>query len=90
MKCTRLSKLCINVDSLENSVLVTITAASCVSEKGFKLDSLNFLIETKETLGVICELKGKNLPVSGQEVTPVKTYLLVVSDRGYRASQDHF
>lgn len=39
------------VDSLENFELVTITTASCVSEKGFKLDSLNFLIETKKTLG---------------------------------------
>lgn len=37
--------------TLENFELVTVTTASCVSEKGFKLGNLNFLIETKETLG---------------------------------------
>lgn len=47
MKCTQFSKLCINLDSLENFVLVKIIVASCVGENGFKLDSL----EAKETFG---------------------------------------
>lgn len=46
---TQFSKLCINLDSLGNFVFVKIIVASHVSENGFKLDRLDFLIETKKT-----------------------------------------
>lgn len=51
VKCIHFTKVCIGMLTLENFELVTVTTASCVSEKGFKLGNLNFLIETKETLG---------------------------------------
>lgn len=71
-------------------MLLTIIAASYVSE-WFQIRQLEFLNRNQRDFWVICELKGKkNLSVSGQKVTSVKTYLLVVNDRGYRASQDYF